>query len=68
MEKSTINIKSTEIAERSFNLDHVVGSGRSLIIQERDEEGKLKVLLDITAGTNYQVSIKATIEDKEVLI
>ena len=66
-EKSIINVKSTEIAERAFNINHVVGSGRSLMLGEKDEEGKLRVLLDITAGSNYQIRIEATVSDEELI-
>lgn len=64
MAKSTINIKSTEISERTMTINHSVANGQSLVISVRDEFGVEKVLLDITAGEDYMVRINATITDE----
>lgn len=64
---STINTKSSEFGERTLTINHNFGEGKSLLIGERDAEGKLRVLLDITTGPNRTVNIKATIQDNEEL-
>ncbi len=64
---SIINVKTAAIAERSMEIEHIVKSGNSLLIAERDDKGNLTVLLDITAGENYKVTLKGTITDRSVI-
>jgi hypothetical protein len=63
---STIKTKSKEIAEKTLSIDHSVNEGKSLLIGERDTQGKMRILLEIEVATNYIVNIKGIITDKEI--
>lgn len=66
MSQSTIITKTSEIADRTLNINHVVSGGESLIIAVKDDQGTEKVLLEILVGTDYTVTLEGTVTDKKV--
>ncbi len=66
-EKSKVVIKESEIADKSFSIDHTVTGGESLIIAVKDVSGTTKILLELKSGTLYEINIKGIITDKKVL-
>jgi hypothetical protein len=64
--KSKIITKTSEIAERTLTINHTVSDGQSLLIGVKDKDGKTKILLEIEAGSDYEVNLTGTITDKKV--
>lgn len=63
---SEIITKTTEIAEKTFSINHSVVNGQSILIGVKDEQGQTRILLEIKAGADYIVNLKGTITDTKI--